>query len=534
MRRSKELKNFLRPLPLLTTLIFLFAAFTLFYNLGGQYLQDWDEAIYVKAAADALHDHDYLALKFRDGIFWDKTPIPLFPMMILFKLFGVSEVTARLSSAFFGAGTVLQIFLIARRYYGQWTGVLAVLITVTITQLMFWHGLRSADIDSITLFFLSGAISSWILVERVDRKIVFTMVSLSLAFLCKGPIIGIPVVVILSSLLVHNPLSRRSLKPLALGFFIAAAIVLPWYLYMYHRFGNDFVNNHVIRVFFQWFAVGVGPHVRDDMFLLDTVLLSPEHFPWFGAAVISVIYFLKLFSTEKRFSHFVLIAWVFTAFFVVNQSQTKIQWYVFPLYLPLAIMVAKTLVDFVENRDYLNTLAYYVGLMVILSYFFNKQVFPHNTTSNVARAGMAALALYGIVRLIERYVPHCRKILGIALICLLFYVPLKTAYKYTRSESTPPVFEIAESLDLDKVIYTYDVYPSGIYYLTRRGTVRDFYVYSGDIKPLRGQHVLTRTEILNNAKAKKADGSFQVAVGGEQYLFSPVKVRSEFSIVKVD
>ncbi len=153
--------------PVLLVLSGSFTLFILFYNLGGHYLEAWDEALYVLMARTAIQRNNYLYLIYQNDIHWDKSPFVILPMISTFRIFWISETTARISSALFGLGIFLQLFLLARRFYGRTASLLVPVIAATSTQWLFNHGLRSANVDSITLFFLTASISSWLLIRRI-------------------------------------------------------------------------------------------------------------------------------------------------------------------------------------------------------------------------------------------------------------------------------------------------------------------------------------------------------------------------------
>jgi 4-amino-4-deoxy-L-arabinose transferase-like glycosyltransferase len=517
--------------------VFVFSVFVLFYNLGGRYIEDWDEGVYIRVTQSAIESRDYLVIKYTNYILWDKTPFPLWPMMLSFKLFGVNEASARLSSALFGFGILIQIFLIARRYYGPGTASFAVLVALTTTQFVFHHGLKTANIDSITIFFLLGAVSSWTLIERETPRLALTALSLACAFLCKGPLIGIPVVAIFLSMLRQGKRPSMTPKPLALSVFLFVAIVVPWYTFMFIRFGNEFLDHHVVRIFFLWFARGVDDHVHDDLFLIKNVLLSPHFFPWVGAAIISVIYFFKLYGQEKRQIDLLLIIWVLLTFLVVNGSRTKLYWYVLPLYPVLAIMIAKTMDDFVRDSNYLNKSAIYLGLFIILTYHFDQGVFRGSAGFNIVKAGLAVLGIFVLAALCERHVPEQRTVLNVILICILFYFPVKETYSQTLVRTMDiPILSITNGLEPGQRISTVQLQrPAASYYLSRKFDLREFYRID-EVEQMRGGPVIMRNdpELFRNLPPRDDRGGFTVWVGGKSYRVTLLMTENEFVLFRID
>ena len=525
--------DFRKPVDVLTVSAFSFALFMLFFNLGGRNLADWDEGIHVMSAENAIQQHDYLVMR-HQGRIADKSPFPLYPMIGFLKIFGPDEASARFSSALFGLGILIQVFLIARRFYGKRAAAMAVFVLSTSTQFMFDHGLRTANIDAITIFFLTGAISCWLLVDRMDYKIISTMGSLGAAFLCKGPIIAIPLSAILLSFPLSNPLRRSSVVPFLAGLLLACALVLPWYLYMYGLFGHEFIQDKIVRNFLHRYWAGVGGHNNyGDMYFLD-ILLSPKNFLWYGVSLIALVNFFKRFSEDRTREDCVLIGWVLASFVIVSQSQTKLDWYIFPLYPPLAIMTAKTLDDFIANENYLNKTAYYLGMIVCLTFLFNHSLSALGGGSNLVRACLAALLIYGTSRLFARFLPLHQRGLRLALVVVLFLLPgFYSVERTLQRDTAPPVLGIVKSLEPGKPINTFQLNPSENYYLSRIGKVREFY-RAEDVAKLKGQMVITREEVIDNAGPKSPDGSFKVVVGLNTYVITPVESGDGFAVVRVD
>ncbi len=515
--------------------VFAFSLFVLFYNLDGHYLVDWDEAWYVVMAQRAIEDGNYLFLRFQNQVFWDKSPLSLYPMILSFKLFGVNEGTARLGSAVIGFGLLLQVFFLARRYFGPWTAALSVLIVVTTVQLVFNHGLRNADIDSITLFFLTGAVSSWVLFRRGSRRVVFTALCLSGAALCKGPIVVIPILVIAAMISAERVgrkeiILKEGLTCLAMTCFI----VLPWYVYMYVTFGHEFIRQHILKNFIARYTERPAGFSHSDMFYIDT-MLSPENWLWYGAALTSLLFAVRVYAEERKTIDLCLIVWAVGAFLVVNGSQSQQPWYVFPLYLPLAILTARALVAFVQRGDYLNKLVLYLGLVVTVTYFFNREVFPRSTGSNIVKALLLVLALGALVSFIGRRMPHWKNALSIVLVAALCFVPvLATLQKLNFTNTVPPIAPIVERLDPGVPITTLFLYsPSAVYYLSKRGPVREVFNLD-DIEHLKGQRVVTTSQVLETVRASNAGRSLQFDHKGKSYSFTPIASAKGFEVVRVN
>ncbi len=508
------------------------AAFVLFYNLGGHFLEDWDEAWYVLMAKSAMRTGNYLYLIYQNGVFWDKPPFPLYPMILSFRLFGASELTARIPSALFALGIIAQLFLMAKRFYGATAAVLVPVIAATSVRWIFSHGLRSANIDSMTIFFLTSAITAWLLIRRRSIRLPAVSGSLALLFLCKGPIIAIPLAVLAGAAAAQGPGERPSAKLLLYGLLLFLCIVAPWYIYMYLQFGDLFILKHVVRNFFQRYATGIENHDESDLYFLSE-LLTPRNFLWFGAALVSVVYFVREYVRVKKREDLTMLLWAGAAFLIVNQSQTKLWWYLYPLYPPLVVMTARTLADFTERRDSLNGMAYYLGLVVALFYLFTIQVFPHSGGSNLVRAALTSLLVCLGAAAAYRRFPRVQRITGMALVSALCLVPVKTAFRAVRTQDGfHPVSLAAERLVKAAPVAALKLYPGDVYYLSKTVGIADY----GELKDLRtlaGKNVVVRLDEMKQACAETPGGGFTCSDGQEVYDLAPLTGGGDYRVVRI-
>jgi len=511
-----------------------FTVFVLFYNLGSGFLEDWDEAWYVLMARSAIQGSNYLHLMFEGSVHWDKPPFPVYPMIALFRLFGISETTARLSSAIFGLGIMVQLFLLARKFYGHTASILVLVIASTSAQWLFSHGIRSANIDSITLFFLISSLSAWLLIERDSYRIIATMASLAFLFLCKGPIVAIPLIPIAATLIVHRPFGRSSLKYFSAGLLVCLAIVVPWYLYMYLKFGDMFVKMHIVRNFFHRYATGIENHLNSPFYFLLQVS-SPKNFIWFGPAGVAFVYSIREYIRKRRMEDLLLVSWAVGAFVIVNQSQTKLWWYIYPVYLPLIIMTARALADFIDKRDSLNSLACFAGIIFVLLSITGTGVFPWGATDWMKAVGVSLTVFIGF-SVIQAYLKEYQRssTLIIGALCL---VPINTTMNTTMGPlgvqgKEHPILQITDRIPDTPEICAMRMYPGDVYYLSRKLEVRNH----GDITHLRDpacRFTVFRTEEMRQIFRKQEGEAFILSYDGFDYRLVPEYLTKDYALVRV-
>src|ERR1044072_6395448 len=73
----------------------IISSFVLFFHLGANPLQTWDEAVYAQSAKEMVRTGDWLTPHWNGEYFYQKPPLTIWVTALLFRLFGVSEFTAR-------------------------------------------------------------------------------------------------------------------------------------------------------------------------------------------------------------------------------------------------------------------------------------------------------------------------------------------------------------------------------------------------------------------------------------------------------
>src|SRR5215470_3013979 len=108
--------------------LLLFCLFAFFYNLGGAALFEPTEGRIAEIAREILVTHDWVTPHDDFVPVLDKPIFLHWLIALCYKLFGVSEWSARLPSALAGFGSVILIYLFARKFLGLWEGLWSSLI----------------------------------------------------------------------------------------------------------------------------------------------------------------------------------------------------------------------------------------------------------------------------------------------------------------------------------------------------------------------------------------------------------------------
>jgi 4-amino-4-deoxy-L-arabinose transferase-like glycosyltransferase len=330
-------------------LVVLLFGLPMFVGLGGTDL-DNDEAIYAFAVETMLDDGDWLTPKSIPSFtrpFLEKPPLKFWITAAPLRLgwFPVNEFGLRALDALMGALTFVYVFLIGRRLAGPVGGLAAALLLFTHPTLLYNHGLRSNNMESTTtLAYAAGVFHfmAWRSINPDVKRHVYAMsLWFVLAFMTKFVAgLFLPVILGMAALMKHEDRGRlfRDWRTFAAAAGLAAALIVPWFVYQYVKIGPT-----VLDIMF-------GEHVFKRL----TAYLDPSHLqPWHyylteiwaelgqaGTRILVVIGALMLAAKtwRRRWTEgAVVILWFAVPMAVISTGTSKLYHYAYPFIPPVAL-----------------------------------------------------------------------------------------------------------------------------------------------------------------------------------------------------
>lgn len=333
--------------------LFFFCLFVLFYGLGGAALFEPTEGRNAEIAREILLTHDWVTPHDNFIPVLDKPIFFHWLIAIGYKLFGLSEWSARLPSALAGLGSVALIYLLARKFLGLWEALWSGLILIT--SLQFFALSRIVLFDMPLTFFITlslycfywGANSDARLKKRIFYLAMYA--AMGLATLIKGPIgVFLPAMVIVPYMVILRKWFLLRELDLVPGLILFLIIVAPWYVWAEIR------NPGYLR-YFLWeenFIRFLTPHFgRSERSYYFLEVLAVGFLPW----TFLLPYLIK--AQWKRPINepiLFLVLWTALPFLFFSFSHTKLSHYILPIYPPLAILageaVARSFQKGLENK----------------------------------------------------------------------------------------------------------------------------------------------------------------------------------------
>jgi 4-amino-4-deoxy-L-arabinose transferase-like glycosyltransferase len=358
-----------------TWLLFLaiFAAVQ-FASLFTPALLDDVDAAHAQAAQHFAESGDWVTAKINGIRYIEKPPLPWWLVAVVYRVAGENAFSTHLPNALAMLGLTWLAWNWARRAYGARAGLYAGLgVLTSIGPFLFT---RFIIPEAILSFFLLIALYCLLTGLEFNRPARFyvTWAVVALAVLTKGLIATVFFAgAAIPYLLLTGQWRRwRSMKPIS-GALLFLAIAAPWHVLVGianpdqgHAVGNHptignvhgfwwfyFINEHVLRFFGQRY-----PH---DYNKLPFAFYWLQHliwlFPWslFLPALLAVAWktrgqWLKHISGFRARS--TLLLSLFAAFTLVFFSiSTNLEYYTFPAWTPVFMLIAGTLAGIEENRD---------------------------------------------------------------------------------------------------------------------------------------------------------------------------------------
>jgi len=342
---------FHRHIEAICLLVIIIFSLTLFLNLGDEYLWVADEQVYSQMAYHMFKTGDYLTPSTYGelGIWTGKPPLLMWLITISYQLFGVTNFATRFFIPFFSVLSLVFVFYLGKKLYNQTVGFLSAIVLGTFTT--FYSFSRHAMIDIPLVCFIVASLYFFILGTEEKGNIKYSLLSgvcFGLAFLTKqtGALL-IPLIIIVYLLLTRRKINFLLTKQFLLLLGTSFLIIKPWLIYMTARFGIDFWNCYFFYSAISRAVTPLEEHSESYLYYFN-YLATNENLLWvvmLPFAVGLTVYFA--FKHSK--ADILVISWISIVMLVFFFAQTKIYYYILPVYPAFALTIASMIYQ-IANR----------------------------------------------------------------------------------------------------------------------------------------------------------------------------------------
>lgn len=338
-------------------LVLLLALSTLlfFLGLGSLNLTDRDEGSNAEAAREMVETGDWVSPTLNYQPRFAKPVFIYWLTGAAYALFGVSEFTARLPSAFFGVALIILQYLFLARFRGPTVGLLGALMLLLNLEVVAIG--RMALTDSVLIFFTTLALYGfWLGLHGEGRErhgIWLLYVGMALGTLTKGPIgVAVPLLAIVPYLTLTRrwPQFWRTCFPLA-GLVVLLLLAVPWYAAMVAIHGSQYTASAQADTIGRFLST-IGGHGGTLFFYVPVLLFG--FFPWSGLLIFGLYGTIKSWRAARQTGsarssasgvqpielELFAALWVAAVFLFFSLSATRLPHYIAPLFPGAAILAA--------------------------------------------------------------------------------------------------------------------------------------------------------------------------------------------------
>jgi len=322
-------------------------AVVLFWRLGEPTFWDPDEAHYAETTREMIATGDWWAAFYNEEPFFDKPVLFHQLQSIGMRASSDPELGARIVPALAALGIVVATAWFASTLLSPQVGLLAALVLAGNPGVFALS--RYAILDTLFTVFLFGGCACVAVAALRDRARLqwIGYAAIALAVLVKGPLALALCFVTFVLLLAASADLRRRILGLhwMLGVLFVLGLSAPWFLYMYLRFQQDFLNGYVLDENVRLFAANRFANQPGFTFYLQ--ILAAGMLPWTGLTMGRLVDDLHDAVRGVHIDAVEATLWAWTAAIVgfFTLSTFKLDHYVFPAAPALCVLTARAWLD---------------------------------------------------------------------------------------------------------------------------------------------------------------------------------------------
>lgn len=328
-------------------MLVILAVWLIFFLLPGvenMPLLEPDEGRNAEVAREMLLGGDWITPHYNGYPYLDK-PAPFFWLVAAsYRVFGVSEWAARVPSGLAALGTVLLVWLLARRMFGPEAALDSALVLATSPLFLIFA--RQVIFDMTLTLLVSVALVCFWWDERSPGRRFFVdlimFVAMGLATITKGPVgFLLPLLGILVYSLMRGGLACFKRLHWGWGFAAFLAAALPWFIAVSLR-NPDFPRYAFWQESLVRFSTASARRSGSIFYYLPVYLGG--FFPWsFPLFYVGLTRFRgwKGLREERNAPVAFLVSFVLVVFLFFTVSHSKLPGYFLPALGPLSVLMAR-------------------------------------------------------------------------------------------------------------------------------------------------------------------------------------------------
>lgn len=370
------------------------------------FLNLWDEQFHALVAKNLMNNFfkpilvtepilDYNLENWTANHIWlHKPPLFLWQIALSFKIFGVNEIALRIPSAIMSLITIYMVYKIGTYFLNKYIAYFAILILIFssfINSLV--AGYHHTDHNDIAfIFYVTASLWAWtkFLFSKNKKIFIFLVGIFSGAAILTKWLPGLLIFAVWFIFIITNKSERSNFKSylyLFFAFLVALAVCLPWNIYAYLNFTEEFYATFIKKA--SHFSYVVEKH--DGNIFYHWLIMHEIYFKYAYILIIPALYFLyKKIKCNK--SKLALISFFAIPFLFYSFAATKMPAFTLIsssiIYLAFGTLIYET-IFFIKGRKYRFWNKTALTLLLVATIFISfdiKEIKKIHTNSNTENA----------------------------------------------------------------------------------------------------------------------------------------------------
>jgi 4-amino-4-deoxy-L-arabinose transferase-like glycosyltransferase len=332
-------------------------------------LFDPDEGYYPATAAESLASGQAWDPRFNGAPRWDKPVLTYALIQSSFLVLGENVPAARLPSAVLGGVLIVVVGVVLSSTASSMAALLATVVLASVLGVQVFTRVAHPEIAVVTAVTIAELLMAcWLTIRGMGSKRALAVAigfAVGLGILAKGPVaLVLPALVGLVSVLRlgnARAIWPQALRHAALACLVALIIAVPWYAAMTMRHGRAFLEEALWQHNVRRYAGGAFRHPGGLFyFVLPTLLML---FPWTAFLPGALRRAGRHVGGPRDVLRLVMAASALTAFVFYSLSASKLPHYALAVIPPLAILIALSLDDAIQEGRASRGAAYATALL---------------------------------------------------------------------------------------------------------------------------------------------------------------------------
>jgi len=305
-------------------------------NIGTGSLTTWDESNHAIIAKEILQRGDWSSLYLAGKPFFDKPPLYMWLTASFYRIFGISEFSARLTSSLFGILTIALVYLFGSSIADKKVGIFSALMLLGMPH--YLHFSKMAMLDVALTFFITLMIFLFLKGADNAKLLFFSGLMLGFAYLIKGFAGFLGIFIIFWFALFSGRIKDIFNPNFILGIMCSIGIIFLWHYSQYMIFGKESASDYFGLHILSRATKGIDAHTGGINFYQKAIFNKNK--PWSVLIYLSLPFIIwRAFKYREKCS-ILLCCWIAIAYMLYTFVKTKLHWYIIPAYPALAISSA--------------------------------------------------------------------------------------------------------------------------------------------------------------------------------------------------